>query len=74
MKAFKISAVDWGGRMPRSNSLDAAVHAIKLMRLLSEVNALSKILVIGRMRGLVMGSASSDSASGSGMVGVRSCG
>lgn len=41
------------------------------MRLLSELNAFSKIFVIGRTRGFVMGSASSVDASGSGIVGVR---
>jgi len=60
--------------MPKRSSLDAAVQEMRLMRLLSEVNALSRIFVIGRMRGFVMGSASSVEASGSGIVGVRRVG
>ena len=72
MKTFRTSVVDKGGRMPKSRSLEAAVQEMRLMRLLSEVNALSRIFVTGRMRGLVMGSASSVLASGSGIVGVRS--
>jgi hypothetical protein len=75
VKALRISAVGAGGRMPSRSSLEAAVQAMRFIRLLSELlKALRRTLVIGLIRGFGLGSASSTVASGSTAGGARSCG